>query len=249
MSSPVATWQWTASYRTGFNYDFNQDTISGQFYTHDIGVYLTHTPLAQLSWGFHVDGIYIYQDNVGASGSAGLQSYSLQVPFGPYFRYEIWQRWSLQGSIDVNPQNYYQDSALTASLKRSGTDFSPKISLKSLGVDRIWNPGFALIFDSNGSSGNEYSANSYTFEINNTFHLMQPLDLSIALDYGAAYYSSRPEGARFDSIYVLDLNAVYHLNGKWSILGDIQYFDNISTVPSQFQFTRLIASLGVGYSF
>jgi len=250
MTSPVATWQYAPSFRSAFNYNFNQDTISGEFLTNDVALYITHNALARFSYGFHVDGIYTLQNNFNPfTNSAGLQSYSLQIPFGPYIRYEIWQHWSLQASLDFMPQNFYLDAALPDPLKRSGLDVATRVSLKKVGVNRYWNPGFGLVTDLNGASGNEYSSKSFTLEMNNTFHILTPLDLVVALDYGGAYYSSRPAGSRFDNVYAIDANGVYHFNPKWSILGDVQFIDNISTIPSQYQFTRALISVGVGYSF
>ena len=50
------------------------DTRTGQFMAHDVSLYVTHNALAATSYGFKVDGTYIFQDQVNADLLAFLRS-------------------------------------------------------------------------------------------------------------------------------------------------------------------------------
>jgi tetratricopeptide (TPR) repeat protein len=249
MTSALKAWQWIPSYHGSFNYNFNQDTKTGEFATHNFSLYLNHDVLAKLNWGVHVDAQYIQQDQYGDDGNASLGSYSLTVPMGAYVRYQVSPTWSIKGSVDYSSEKYYLDPTLAQYLARSGWDVAPRFDLTYTSGRLLWNPSGSLIGDFNNTNGSEYTSKSVTMEFVNVAHLADKWDARGAVDYGTAFFTSRPEGNRFDHIITLDGNVLYHFKPHWNAFADVQYIDNLSTVPEIYQFNRFIASLGVTYSF
>jgi TolA-binding protein len=249
MTSALKEWQWIPSYHGSFNYNFNQDTKTGEFATHDFSLYLNHDVLAKLNWGVHVDAQYTQQDQYGDDGNASLGSYSLIVPMGTYVRYQLSPKWSIKGSVDYSPEKYYLDPTLAQYLARSGWDVAPRFDLTYTSGRLLWNPSGSLIGDFNNTDGSEYTSKAVTMEFVNIAHLAEKWDARGAVDYGTAFFTSRPEGNRYDHIITLDGNIIYRFKPHWSAFADMQYIDNLSTVPEVYQFNRFIASLGATYSF
>ncbi|MGK5084908.1 hypothetical protein WDW37_16595 [Bdellovibrionota bacterium FG-1] len=261
MSSPLNKWQFVPSYRGALNYNLNSDAKTSEFFNNDFSLYITRNALARFSWGMKLEAVYIFQNTGDPTTRFHFGSYSLLVPLGPYFRYELGHQFVLSIDLTVAPGSYFLDTDSAPTLKRGGLDSNLRVSVRNERGDRYWNPTFSVLLDSNstngrsnsmtsnGVSGAEFSSTNVNFELSDVMRLMPVFTETLTMDIGFPRYADRADGPRQDRVYSFDAASAYRLTPKYTLMGDLAYVYNASNVDSLYQFTRFMISVGASYSF
>jgi tetratricopeptide (TPR) repeat protein len=264
MSSPLDSWQIVPSYRVIANLNLNTATKAGEFVMNDLSVYLTRNALARFSWGVKGEMVYTFQ-NSRRSGDPerrfGYEGYSVNMPFGPYLRYEIAPQYALSVDLNLVPQNFLIDDDNSESpYKRSGIDKNARVSLRHERGDRYWNPTVSALLDSNstdgrgnvnsgGRSGAEFTSRTAGMELSDVMRPIEALTVTLTGSVSFPRYIERVDGPRQDRTYFAAAGGTYRVTPRYTALADLQYTYNSSTVPSLYQYTRLVVSVGASYSF
>jgi hypothetical protein len=249
MTSPLNTVQWVPSYKGSFNYNFNENVRDGQFISHDVSLYATKGALDATSWGLKLEGVFVFQDQVDPATNKGtFKPYSLVGSVGPYYRTEIARKTLLGGEIDVQPGRNYLDPSVPDAFKRSGIEYLAKFYLKKDSGNRWWNPGASVGFDVNSTTGSEYESKGLTFGVADALHLGDSTNVNLSVDFSPVSFAQRLGDPRYDKMVALDANLSQKLTEKCSLVGDVQYIDNLSNITDVYQYTRLVVSAGLGYS-
>ncbi|HUP56310.1 MAG TPA: hypothetical protein VM598_02580 [Bdellovibrionota bacterium] len=249
-TSPLDSLQLVPSYEGSVNYNLNQETKSGQFFTHDLEIYVTENALASSSWGLKLEGLGIFQFQTDPeSGSGSYSPYSLTALIGPYFRSEIQPKTILTVELYGGLLTNYTDPNVSEVFRRSGPQELLRLSLRRDTRQAAWNPGIGLTLEAAQPEGSEFKAMGATLQLNDRLFPSDRTTLVFGLDLGAALYSSRPGENRHDEIVSLLGNIVHRVPGGWSILGSVQGIRNFSNIEDTYGYTRLVAAAGVGYAF
>jgi hypothetical protein len=245
MSSPLNAVQWVASYRGGFNLNYNSAASAYQFLTHTFDVYLTAQPLARTNYGIKFEGNFSMSDQgSGATGSSSFQlrKYSLTGEFGPYLRSELKRGLLFSMEAFYRPQNYFTqpDVSGNAAVLRSALNYDRSSSW--------WNPGGFLSIERNRADGAAYRYYGAGAGINDQMRLNDRTTLtgSISLNLNQ-YLESDPQ--RFDKLVILRLSGLRQLTPKWSLVADASYQINYSNQSDLYYYTQPVVSFGAGYSF
>jgi TolA-binding protein len=240
MSSPVRAVQFVPSYRTSFNFNFNENTRLGDFFTHTLSLYMTRKPLAKTSYGAKVEGTLTFQNQLDSTTEQSqFKPYSVQGAAGPYVKFALpgaWQGWVTGADLAFIPHREYGDADTSAEYQRSGLEENLRVWLRrETGGTPYWNPSFAIVADHNGTSGSEFYASGVGFEFGDPLKLTQ--------------YPNRSLGERDDKVLTAGFAALYRWRPKVSLLANAQFYDSISNVPDSYQYTRLLLSAGASYNF
>lgn len=256
-SSPLDRIQFLPIYRTSLNINFNSATLNGEYFTHDLSLYMTKGSLAKIGYGLKTGLTYTLQDQPDSSNARNFTTFSGLLTVGPYLRYEPKPKVILNLEANFVPGRFFTDDTLdsTSTNKRSGVDYNVKASLRNDEGRKFWNPGISLLLDRNNTSGSEFNSASGTLEVNNAFHLSDRLHMYLTGAFGYARYDRAPNPQRFDKLMTFGLYPSYRLGaGKFSLFAELQYTQDYVTcddsqVVDTYQYNRLVASLGVSYTF
>lgn len=247
--APLESFQTVTSYQFSVNMETSSATKTGQFFTHDLSVYLNHAPFEVTSYGFKLEGIGIFQfEDDPLTNKGSFSPYSLQGSFGPYYRREIKKYTNLGVELMFEPRHDYLDSAFSPNERQSGYDvlFRPYISYDPGNV--WWNPTFSLTATETQTSGLDYISKSLALNFMTLSRLSQKTRLSTTLELGMASFPDRLGETRSDHFILIDESLNVQLNPRLSFLADLQYNNNKSNITTIYQYTRLIASVGLSYA-
>ncbi|MBI2712216.1 MAG: tetratricopeptide repeat protein [Bdellovibrio sp.] len=256
-SSPLKEVQFLPIYRTSLNINFNSATLNGEYFTHDLTLYVTKGALARTGYGIKGGLSYTLQDQPDSSNNRIFTTYSALLTIGPYIKYEMRPKLVLNVEANFVPERFFTDLLLDPSStnQRSGVDYNTKISLRNDEGRRFWNPGISLLFDYNNTTGTEFNSMTLALEANNSLYFSEKFRGYFTASVGYARYDRRPNPQRFDTLFSFGFYPTYKLGtGPLSIYGEFQYtLDNVacgdSQVVSTYQYNRYVASAGVSFSF
>jgi tetratricopeptide (TPR) repeat protein len=255
-SSPLNTIQVLPIYRTSLNINFNTATLNGEYYTHDLSLYLTKGALAKTGYGFKTGMSYTLQDQPDLSNSRNFTTYSALLTLGPYLRYEPKPKVIVNVEANFVPGRFFTDATLAtgSTNQRSGVDYNLKGSIRNDEGRKFWNPGASLLFDYNNTAGTEFNSVSVTAEVNNGFHFSERLNAYFSGGFGYARYDRTPNPQRFDKLITLGLYPSYRLSAHYSLFAEVQYTQDYVTcddsqVVGTYQYNRIVTSLGLTFTF
>jgi hypothetical protein len=249
-SSALNSIQIVPSYQGALNYDFNQATQAGEFFTHDLEVYFTKDSLASTSWGLKLDalGIFQYQTDP-TSGTGAYAPYSIAGMGGPYFRTEVLPKVLLIGEVSGGELKNFTDPNVSPQFQRSGPQEEARLSLRQDTRFQSWNPGAALTLDAAQPTGSEFKYWGLTLQLNDRMFPTPKTTIGFSTDLGMAAYTWRQGTPRYDEILSALVNVIHSFSGNWSLIGSLQGIENLSNIRDTYQYTRFVIAAGIGYTF
>ncbi|MBI3555586.1 MAG: hypothetical protein HY074_04925, partial [Deltaproteobacteria bacterium] len=250
VTPPVGKYQAVGSLRLFGNYNWNQVTRDFQFLSVTPSVVGMRTPFKALSYGLKAEGTYTSKNTVDASTTAtgnNFSSYSLTGDIGPLVRYDVTPSTRLVFEATWRPKSYFQD-ALSGDTRRTGMGFLARASASYTRSAYLNLTGYVSL-EQDVPQGSAYQFIGPGAGIANAMYLTDKLTLSPLIDFTRPVYSQTKLPERIDSYYSFRVTAQYALATHWSLLADVGYVYNSSTVPATFQYNRELASLGATYFF
>jgi len=246
MSASNATIQYIAGYRASYNYNFNPNTKTFEYFTNNATLFLTYRPLAKTSWGVKLESNFAFQnisapDSTPAAPTYIYNKYNFTAGVGPYFRYQLDRYWKAEINTSYRTQKFYLDDT------QSGVDTSVSISAKRAAGDKYINPGVSLLVEHNGANGGDSYYNAYGLGLSNSILFPGQVTFGQNFDFLFTNYS-RTAPHRTDCNYGIRFTGTKQFSPKFSVIGDVGYTDNLSSVPDAYTYHRFATSLGVSYS-
>jgi tetratricopeptide (TPR) repeat protein len=249
-SSALDSIQFVPSYQGGVNYNFNKATAAGQFFTHDLELYLTKDALASTSWGMKLEGLGIMQYQTDPdTGKSAFSPYSLTGMIGPYFRRETAPKTILTVELYAGATSNLTDPNVSAVFQRTGPQEVLRTSLRRETRDTYWNPGIALTLEAAQPTGDEFKSQAATAQVNDRLFFGDNTSIGVSLDLGWAQFTSRPGPARYDKLVSALFTLVQTLSTRWSLIGSLQGLENFSNIQDTYQYSRVVLAAGVGFGF
>lgn len=248
MTAPLDTLQFVGNYRLNLNKNTNTTTRNYEFVTNSVQLFLNYLPLSPTQGGFKVEGNFMFQNQPQDGGSATDAStrfsygkYDMSAEIGPYFRYQPTRQIQTELDIYLRPQKFYTDDGL------SGNTIFTRLSGHADVYSRYFNPGASISYENNHASSDQDAESTVGLELSNTIKFTPVDQLTAYFDLlSVAYSRSQPYHA--DKNYLIRVNGVHTLNSRWSVLLDIGYTKNNSTIPDSYTYNRFQNSLGISYS-
>lgn len=246
MSAPADPIQWVANYHAGYNYNFNSETKGFEYFTNNASVYANYHALERTSGGVKVDTTYVFQnslvDPTQANGSYEYQKYDSTLGGGPYFRHQINREWKLEAEMGIHSQTFYIDPNL------SGTRYDVNVMVQDDRRGNYFNPGANVLFESNKANGTEYIYSGYGLGVTDSMSFAGSISVLAAIDWMATKYTQSVP-LRNDQNFSFKVSGTKLLSGNFSLLCDLNYVTNSSTLASSYSYHELTTSIGAGYSF
>lgn len=249
MTSPVKTIQLVPNYRGAFNYNFNRNTRSGEYFSNFLSLYVNRKPLNPFTYGLKLEGAYTFQNSVDPETDKGtFRPYSITASIGPYFKTQLSASTQLGGEIFGGPQNYKQDSSTSSDSRRTGFLTQGRIYVQNDSGSRIWNPTLSFAVSVNNTRGSEYRSKGWTVGLSDQLYLGSDLKLVINTSYAKADYNVRSAGPRNDKTYAVQIASSYKLSRRFTLLSDASYTTNQSNIPDTYAYNRYVFSAGLSWS-
>lgn len=249
MTAPMDTVQYVGSYRFNINKNFSSDTRTYEFATNTVSLFVNYLPLNPTQGGLKLEGNFMFQNQVqdGASTTDANARYSygkynLSAEIGPFFRYQPSRQISTELDVYFRPQKYYVDdgeSGLTIFTRASGRfDYGHK----------WFNPSASLSYESNKANSGTYRENTIGIGASNLFKITPVDNLGFYFDFLSTKYPNFSTDIRTDKNYAFRLNHAHTFNSKWTLLVDLSYSTNRSSIPDTYTYNRLQSGLGISWS-
>lgn len=247
MTSPTRTIQFVGSYRTFFNFNFNSDAKTYDFFSHIGSIYLNYKPYARLTGGLRLDGTYTFQNQAGVETTMELHQYSLTGDLGPFVRYEINPRLVVGLDGLYRPKKFHGDPE-AGDDRRSGKGFQVRASTEYQSGSHWLAPNAYVAYESDDTDGRNWRFSAFSFGLTNFMRVVPKTIFTLGLDYTMPDYSER-RPVREDKNLMVRAAMIRELGSRFSLLVDAAYVKNTSTVASIFSYSRWYGGIGVSYSF
>lgn len=251
MTAPLDTIQYVGSYRFNTNKNFSTATRGYEFATNTASLYINYLPLNPTQGGLKLEGNFMFQNQLQDSSVSSTSAdarysygkYNLSAEIGPFFRYQPSRQISTELDVYFRPQKYYVDdgqSGLTIFTRASG-----KMDLSQ----RWFNPSGSLSYENNGAKSGTYKESSIGIGASNLFKVSPVDSLNFYFDFTSTKYPNYTStDIRTDKNYVLRLNHAHTFNSKWTLLADLSYTINRSSLPDSYTYNRMQSGLGISWS-
>lgn len=251
MSSPLDWIQYVPSYRASFNYNFNRESRSGEYFSQTLSLFLNRNPLESFGYGLTSSVGATFQNNVDATTDEGtFRILSTTQSVGGYAKIQLRPQWVTGTEISFNPiKNHNDKDQSTESQKRSGSSWKLRAYIQNERGDRYLNPSFSLTATLLDTDGIDNASDTFDFSLSNASYLTDRLRLSSSLTFQYVDYPKKISARRIDKIITARLAGSYTLASKWTLLSDMSYTDNDSTEESSNSYSQFVFSAGVSYSF
>ncbi len=244
MSAPANLIQAVIGYRGSFNKNFNQDTKNFEYFTNNASLFLNYRSLAKTNFGIKVESNFVFQnaliDPTNTSSGYEFQKFNLTVGGGAYIRHQWSRYWRTDAEVNYRTQKYY------TSMDQSGKNINASINTRRIAGDRYWNPGFSFIYEQNQANGADFYYKAFGLGFLNSMNFPALLTFTQGLDLLASDYLNSTAG-RKDTNVSLRFGALKFITPKISVMADLNYIKNISTLSSSYTYHRLMTSLGIGF--
>lgn len=243
MDSPLQTMQLVGSLRSSFNRNFNSLTHSYEYASATGSVYLNFTPLQTWSWGLKFEGTSTFQNQLqdGSTDRYLYAPYNFSGETGAFFR-NNWDRYNqYQLDLYLRPAKYVSDDSQT------GHSLYARGSWRHDTGSKAWNPGSYLSVEKSTTTSLDYGYQSVGAGVYDVLRPGTRDTINLSLDI---YQRNYPQAslARTDRNFVLRTNLVHALMGRYSILGDLSYTKNISTIEESYSYNEWNFSVGVSWT-
>jgi Flp pilus assembly protein TadD len=250
MTAPLDTIQYVASYRFNINKNLSSDTRNYEFATNTLTLNVNYLPLNPTQAGFKVEGNFMFQNqpqdgasSTDANARYSYGKYNLSAEIGPYFRYQPSRQISTELDIYFRPQKYYTTD------DESGNTLFTRASVRFDYSQRWFNPGVSLSYENNHAKSGAYRENSIGIGVSNLSKITPADNLNFYFDFTSTKYPDYSStDIRADKDYVFRLNHSHTINAKWTLLADLSYTLNRSSVPDSYTYNRLQSGLGISWS-
>ena len=245
MSAPIDTFQVVTGYRASYNKNFNQLTQGYEYFTNNASIYLNYRALAKTSYGIKVDSNFVFQNSLtdpsNPKSAYLFQKYNFTLGGGFALRHQLDRYWKAEAEITRHSQKYFADSTQT------GTNNNFTLSARRTGGDNFFNPGVSLLIENNAANGSQSYYNAYGLGFSNSMLMPHDLTINEGIDFLSTHYS-KTLPLRTDTNLSFRVGAMKLLTSKISIMVDLNYIKNISTIEAAYTYNRLLTSVGVGFT-
>lgn len=245
MSAADAKIQYIPSYQFGYNENLNSKTKEFEYASNAFSLFMNYKPLDPFSLGFKLQGLFIFQnlpsDTSNSNSGYTLSKYSLQGILGPYLKMQLSPQLRLEAEIDFNPQKYY------TTLDQSGNMYTLKATLTDETSSTYFNPGGTLSYTIDSTNGSELTYNSFGLSFFNVSRPTISDTITFTIDYTIYNYSDTSP-ARKDDTLNPHVSVVHTLNNHWSLVGNLGYTNNTSTIPDSYSYHSFVIGAGATYA-
>jgi len=246
MTAPLNPIQFVAGYRATYNYNLNPSTKGFEYFTNDATMYLNYQALASTSAGIKMESTFAFQNSLvdpsNPTGAYSYQRYDFTYGGGAYYHWQLNRKWRLEAEVGARAQTFYSDPDL------SGPDYTARVSLRSDLGRAYFNPGASLVFENDHAVSDEFYYSSTGVGLMNSMRFPGAITFLQSVDLLFSDYT-KSSPVRLDKNLTVRLSGVKLLNPKFSLLADISYIDNNSTIATTYSYTEFLTSLGIGYTF
>ena len=245
MSAPANPIQAVVGYRGSFNKNFNSDTKNFEYFTNNASLFLNYRSLAKTTYGIKGETNFVFQnsqiDPTNSASDYEFQKFNLTLGGGAYIRHQLSRYWRADMETNYRNQKYYTSN------DQSGKNLNASFSARGIAGERFVNPGFSMIYEQNKANGVDFHYNAYGLGVNNSMNFPALLTLTQGLDLLYSEYTKSTTG-RKDTNISLRLGALKFISPKISVMGDVNYIKNISTLSSSYTYNRFMTSIGIGFT-
>ncbi len=245
MSAPAGLVQIVAGYRASYNKNFNSDTKRYEYFTNNLSFNFNYKALAKTTYGLKLDSNFMFEnapiDPADAGSEFEFQKFNYTYGGGAYIRHQLNDYWRAEGEVNYRKQNYFSDS------DQSGNNLNMSLSARRSAGDRYFNPGASLAYEINNANGSSIYYRAYGFGISNSMNFPALLTLNQGIDLLFSNYE-KLDPVRKDSNMSFRLGALKFITPKISVMADLNYIKNISTVSTSYSYNRFMSSLGIGFT-
>ncbi|MEK7689583.1 MAG: hypothetical protein AAB425_01030, partial [Bdellovibrionota bacterium] len=249
MTSPMKFVQLVPSYRGMLIYNFNKDAQSANFFNNMVSLFINRKPLEPLSYGIKGEAAHTFQNDIDPDTKKGtFRPFSLVLSTGPFLKWEIIQRLYLGFEFTYLKTKNYKD-APTGEARKSGTQYTTKMSVTWDRVSNVFNPNLAIGYDINRTLGTEGRSRGLGLDFGNMIPLSQKLRLTLGLNVDLVSYPERSPEARSDKTVAVNAAPTYRLAKNVTIMGTVRYALNRSSIAAAYNYNRVVVSMGAALSF
>lgn len=245
MTAPINTMQYVASYRASLNLNTSAATKSYEFASNTVSLFANYQPLAPTNGGIKVEGNLLFQNSPSnasdPNSSYQFQKYNSSAEIGPFIRSSATREMHTEFDLFFRPQDYYQDDDL------SGLSVFARAIIHSEVYSNYFNPYASLSFEHNNAHSNDWKSNAVTLSLSNLFKVTPKDSATLGLDLQATRYPVSSL-SRYDKTWIVRGSWVHSINANLSLLADLSYTDNISTVADSYSYSRVAGDFGVSWS-
>ncbi|NBV50516.1 hypothetical protein EBR78_04760 [bacterium] len=242
-SSPVRYFQYVGNYQGSINYNFNQETKGGQFFTHDLSHFITRGFLKTWSYGLKVAGSGIFQYQTDA-----YRPFSLTGTIGPFANWKLGRRGQLGAEAFFSPTKNYLDDSLPTNIHRSGWEQTVRVYWASKSNERLWSPSVFLSGVLMRPEGTEFRGRKLSLDGVNSMFLNRKVFLSQSVGLSGAWFSERELSSRSDTGLTGAVSAGYQWTDALALTAQVDYLRNLSSDPS-FRYDRVGVNVSGNYRF
>lgn len=247
-TSSTRSFQLVASYREYFNYNFNSDAKSFDFFSNIGSVYLNYKPYARLTPGIKAEGNFTFQNKAGPNESLEFFPYGLLGDIGGYVRYEILPVLNAQFDASWRPKNFYDDPE-KGNDRRSGSGSYFKLSGDYASPWRLLNPAAYVSFEVDAADGRNWQSKTWSLELSNTMKLTARDMLVTSLELAFSGFEDRLPAPRNDDLFSFSALWAHKITPELSWLVDLNFVRNNSDLQTLFAYTRFFGGVGISYGF
>ncbi|OFY98255.1 MAG: hypothetical protein A2070_14415 [Bdellovibrionales bacterium GWC1_52_8] len=245
MTSPTNTVQWVGNYRFSVNKTTNVQTKSYEYFNHTPALFMNISPLSRTTGGLKVEGNLAFnnmpKDPEQPNGAYIFRKYSTYFEGSPYFRYELAK--GVQSELEAGYRKITNDSDPT----QSGNLLRVRGSTHATTSSQLLNPGASVSYEKLNTLGIDTRSNSLDFGLFNTMKLSGSDILNLSVDYTLSRYPLSTT-SRSDKTTVARLSAVHTLSPAFSLLGEVNYTANSSSLADAYSYNRLAVGFGMGWT-
>ena len=246
MSAPINTFQLVSGYRASYNKNFNSLTKGFEYFTNNASINLNYRALAKTTYSLKIDSNLVFQNSLidPTNSKSGYENQKYNFTFGGGLaaRHQLDRYWRAEAELNLHRQLYYADS------NQSGQNSNINVSVRRTGGDSYFNPGISALFENNKANGNLNYYNAYGLGLSNFMTLSSTLTLNEGIDFLFTNYT-KTLPLRTDANYSFKVGVIKNLPSKISLMADLNYIKNFSSIQDSYTYNRILASIGVGYNF
>jgi len=249
MSSPLNTLQWVPSLRFSGNQNFNPEALESEFLSQQAVLFVTVHPLRSFHWGVRADGSFTFQNVFKTEGStdSSYQPFSMTGDFG-FFAKNLFSR-QLSGQLDLyaKPQKFYTDLG-TGTAQRSGYNLGAKSILRWNPLSRWLRPEVQASYERLNTEGSDFRGHQLTLDLTNGLRITDRQLLQIGVSVIRINYPEMAPTGRADLAWTTKASYFFPIGSKLTVLADLSYTSNTSTLPDAFSYKRSLYGLGLNWS-
>ncbi len=246
MGSPTSSIQLVPSYRLSTNWNLNDQARAYEYSSNRFSLYFTKHPLSLFSYGLKTEGNFTFA-NGSDTGRFSYAYFSTTAELGPFFKKELGQGKYIGGEFFWGPAIYADDSKTTKLSRKNGSEFSSKLFYQNDIGKRYWNPTFSFNMGYTIAEGSNNQNYEMGMSLSDLMYLSKRLKLAGKISFSRTTYPSKLPEARTDHEIKLSALTTYRWKPKWTVLGELSYENNTSSIPAIYSYSKFSLTLGMSY--